>query len=215
MTIQEIQNQILTSDEFVVSELENFLVYYNLKHTLRWGMDNSRKDETESVAEHVYGMHILADYFLPFYPELNNQRVRQLITWHDMAESLVDDMTTKTKTKAHKQAESAAEKTLVEKSAAHIQATLHTLFIEYQTQETVEAQFVKAVDKVEPIFHMYFLAKTTNINKNIFKTKDSGWTMKEYRAHRKQYIEKHPLIWKFDAVMTPVIDASGLFREWA
>lgn len=215
MPIQETHNKIMDSDECILSELENFLVYYNLKHTLRWGMDNNRKDETESVAEHVYGMHILADYFLPFYPNLEPEKVRKLITWHDMAEALVDDMTCKMKTKAHKQAETEAEQKLIETSAPHLQTQLHTLFTQYNAQVTANATFVKALDKVEPIFHMYFLAKRTNINRDIFKTKDSGWTMKAYQAHRKPYIERYSLIWRFDTVMTPVIDKAGFFRERA
>jgi len=80
MTLAEIQHKILTDDTFVTAKLKNFLMYYNLKHTLRWGQDNNLKDETESVAEHVYGMHIIADYFLPFYPALDREKVRQLIT---------------------------------------------------------------------------------------------------------------------------------------
>jgi hypothetical protein len=79
---------------------------------------------------------------------------------------------------------------------------------------TPESIFVKAIDKVEPIFHMYFLAQKTNVRKDIFKTKDSGWTMTEYREHRRPYTEPFELIWRFDTVMTPIIDRAGFFREW-
>ena len=215
MNIIEIQNKILSDDKYVEEELENFLVYYNLKHTLRWGIDNTQKDETESVAEHVYGMHILADYFLPFYPDLNKETVRQMITWHDMAEAVVDDMTTKTKTDEHRKAESEAEEQIFQNSSLHLQNTLQNVFTEYEEQETTEAQFTKAIDKVEPIFHMFFLSKTRKVDTDKFKTEDSGWTMTEYREHRRNYIESFSLIWRFDTVMTPIIDKAGFFREWA
>jgi len=215
MTISEIQEKILTDEAFVTTELKNFLLYYNLKHTLRWGRDNGEKDETESVAEHVYGMHILVDYFLPFYPKLDSEKVRQLTTWHDMAEAVVDDMTTKTKTDAHRQAETDAEKKITQESPEQLHPVLQVLFDEYQEQKTAEAKFVKAVDKIEPIFHMYFLAKTTEVNTDAFKTDDSGWEMSEYKEHRRPYIANHPVLWRFDNIMTPVINDAGFFKEWA
>jgi len=132
-----------------------------------------------------------------------------------MAEALVDDMTTKTKTESHKQAELDAEQEIITKSGEQIRNMLIDTYSEYEQQVTGEAQFVKAIDKVEPIFHMYFLARTTSINKDIFKTKDSGWTMEEYRTHRRKYIENHSLIWSFDTLMTPIIDKAGFFKEWA
>lgn len=113
MTIQQIKQKILSDDEFIYQELEQFATYYNLKRTLRWGQNNSERDILESVAEHIYGMHVMADYFLPLYPDLDAFQVKQIITWHDMAEAIVDDMTTKTKTEDHKQAELQAEQEIV------------------------------------------------------------------------------------------------------
>jgi hypothetical protein len=68
------------SDDFVISEIEKFLIYYNLKHALRWRKDNTQKDEIKSVTEHVYRMYILIDYFLPFYPHLDSVKVSQIAT---------------------------------------------------------------------------------------------------------------------------------------
>lgn len=35
MTIEEIREKILTNDSFVESELQKFVTYFNLKHTIR------------------------------------------------------------------------------------------------------------------------------------------------------------------------------------
>lgn len=215
MTIEEIRNRILTDESFVETQLEQFLVYYNLKHTLRWGIDNSQKDQTESVAEHIYGMHILIDYFLPFYPSLNATKVKQLATWHDMAEAVVDDMTTKTKTDDHRKAEFAAEREVTQNAGGHLQGMLADVFSEYESQETAESKFVKAIDKVESIFQMYFLAKTYPVDTGKFKSGDSGWEVEEYRDHRRPYIGQLDVIWEFDKAVTKVIDAAGFFKEWA
>lgn len=44
---------------------------------------------TESVAEHIYGMHILSSYFIKLEDVSNKwdyNKIQQLITWHDADE---------------------------------------------------------------------------------------------------------------------------------
>ena len=81
MTTQEIKNKILTDPKFVAEELQKLSLYYQLKHTLRWGFENDEEDVQESVAEHVYGMNMLSEYFLPLHSEscTNSQNVSAMI----------------------------------------------------------------------------------------------------------------------------------------
>jgi 5'-deoxynucleotidase YfbR-like HD superfamily hydrolase len=123
MTLAKIREKIMTDDEFVLSELKTIVSYYQLKHTIRWSHTRDQ-DETESVAEHVYGMHILVDYFLPLLKEegleLDENYVKKLVNWHDMAEAFVGDMTTRSKTEEHKQKELESEEEIKKTGPEHL-----------------------------------------------------------------------------------------------
>lgn len=194
------QKMILEDESFVRTELQKFTQYYNLKHTIRWARDR-QGDVTESVAEHVFGMHVLANYFLPLEDptnELDHELVYHYITWHDMAEALVSDMTTKDKTTEHEAAEKRAEAQLVEEAPMHLKSILAGIYKNYDARATKEAAIVKALDKIEPLFHLYFL-KTSGVH--VPDHYAMQWTGDEYRAHRVPYLEQFPIIKKFDDVL--------------
>lgn len=200
MTIAEINKKIMTDQSFVTSELNKFTIYYNLKHTIRWAK-NRNGDVTESVAEHVYGMHVLCSYFLPLIDnnyELDRELIHTMITWHDMAEAIVSDMTTKSKTNQHKADEKEAEANIIENVESHLHKTLETIYNTYDKRLTREAKFVKALDKIEPMFHLYFLkTKDIDINQNF----SLEWEADEYREHRDTYVKEFALIKRFDDIL--------------
>lgn len=212
MTIAEIREKIMTDDEFVLSELETLVSYYQLKHTIRWSHKRNQ-DETESVAEHVYGMHILADYFLPLLKseevELDLELVQKMITWHDMAEALVGDMTTRSKTKDHMQKELEAEREIVKTGPTHLRTRFDEIFEAYNEQKSLEAKFVKAIDKIEPQVHLFFLLQK---NKDLAEYFYLGWSAEEYREHRRPYVETFPIIQRFDDILYQHISASQFHR---
>ena len=78
---------LLAEDDAVRTAIGKIAEYYNLKHTVRW--DHGRPgDETESVAEHIFGMHLLLSFFTPLIdPSLNRVLLGELATWHDLAEA--------------------------------------------------------------------------------------------------------------------------------
>lgn len=200
MTITEINAKIMNDEEFVLDELNTLTTYYELKHTMRWAHTRT-EDETESVAEHIYGMHILIDYFYPLIAEtepLNLETIRHLATWHDMAEAFVGDMTTRTKTKEHEQNEKLAESEIVKNAPAHLANMLQSVYEEYDARITIESKFVKAIDKIEPNLHLYFLSLK---EKDYSKYLDLGWTAEAYRTYREPYMRPFPLIQKFDEVL--------------
>ncbi len=205
MNIAEIQEKILNDDKFVISEVMKLVTYYQLKHTLRWDQTHTGTDVRESVAEHIFGMHILCDYFLPFYPELDSIGVRNLVTWHDMAEALVGDMTTLSKTDAHKNAELAAEQTLANTAPELLQEKIRNLFKEYNEQVTPEAKFVKAIDKVEPFLHIFFLTKTMQLEPNFTKKELSDDILRRYQVNRRKYLAKFDILQRLDDVLLPEI----------
>lgn len=198
MTNFEIKERLLNDTEFLVQELDKIALYYQLKHTPRWNHPRAQ-DEIESVAEHIYGMHILASYFMPLLDEqLDTETVRQLITWHDMAEAVVGDMTSRTKTDEHRKAEKDAEAKLLEIAPEHLLPKLQVTFNMFDSRTTPEATFVKAIDKIEPLFHMYFLTKQPGAVSQKF---DLGWPSKIYQQYRQPYVSTIPLLLHFDSVL--------------
>lgn len=198
MEITEIREKILNDDEFVLAEIDKIATYYNLKHTPRWAHERNQ-DEVESVAEHIYGMHLLADYFLPLMEEeFVIENVRHLITWHDMAEALVGDMTSKHKTDEHKVAEKEAEQQIVKDSPTHLTKRLDNIYSSFDQMTNIEAKFVKAIDKIEPMFHMYFLSTKSD---KVHSKFNLGWSSDEYFEYRKPYFVDFPLIKRFDDIL--------------
>ena len=200
MTIQEINERIMNDNSFVESELQKFVTYYNLKHTIRWARDREG-DYTESVAEHVFGMQLLLNYFLPLIDtekKFDSNLVYHMTTWHDMAEAVVSDMTTKTKTEAHQAAEKEAEQMLIATAPDQLKDMLTTIYATYDVRASVEARLVKAIDKMEPMFHLYFLKQKGIPVPDHYQMQ---WEANEYREHRANYVDMFPILKRFDDLL--------------
>ncbi len=198
--MNQLTQKLLTDDVFLRQQLDLFVTYFNLKHTIRWAK-NRDGDYTESVAEHVFGMQVLLNYFLPLIDtekEFDINLVYHMATWHDMAEAVVSDMTTKLKTRAHEAAEKEAEQMLIETAPGHLKDMLRTIYTTYDIRDSVEAKFVKAIDKMEPMFHLYFL-KHKGIS--VPDHYQMQWEADEYREHRARYVDTFPVLKRFDDVL--------------
>lgn len=208
MDTSEINERILNDRTFVTDELENLRQYYELKHTLRWGDNQPVLDQRESVAEHVFGMHLLAEYFLPLHNDLklDAATITQMITWHDIAEAITRDMTSQTKTDSHRAAEREAEERILSAANPILRSIIRRSLNDYEQQATNEARFTKALDKIEPMFHMYFVTKKPNVAE-----KNMEWPVDEYRMYRKRYLTAYPLLNAFDDVLEAGIRDSGFF----
>ena len=156
MDITTIQQNILNDDTFVLSETERIQQLLQLKYEIRWEQSRATDNLSESVAEHVYGMHILAKYFLPLEDEageLDSARIFSMITWHDIDEVITGDIITSKKTGDTTDSDIALA-TILASMPVHMRSEAETALTEYSQQETREAQFVKAIDKAEPVFEM-------------------------------------------------------------
>ncbi|MBP9717550.1 MAG: HD domain-containing protein [Candidatus Pacebacteria bacterium] len=200
MTIEEIREKILTDADYVQSQIDLLASYFQLKHTIRWAHKRIHEDETESVAEHIFGLHILIDYFFPLVDDyvLDLNKIRHLATWHDMAEAFVGDMTTRAKTQEHKDKEKEAEQKIIESAPQHLQDILKAVYNEFDARITPESKFVKALDRIEPFFYLYFLSKKTKDYTTYF---DLGWTAEEYRSHRHPFVSEFGVIKRFDDIL--------------
>lgn len=158
-------------------------------------------------------MHILADYFLPLLKaegiDLDENYIKKLITWHDMSEAFVGDMVTNCKTEEHKQKELESEITMTKTGPEHMRKIFTDIFDNYNDLKSIEAKFVKAIDKIEPQVHLYFLL---NNKRDVSEYFYLGWTADEYREHRKPYVSQFELIKRFDDLLFQKISVSNFHR---
>jgi len=162
-----------STDKEVMSEIERLRVLYTLKHTMRYQSSRDRSVHSESVAEHLYGMAIIAQYFLPLEDpqrSMDHVRIHELILFHELGEIETGDISFHHKKDEHK----ARERIAAERVAARLPDSLSQLALgrckEFEEGHTKEAKFAQAIDKLEPIFEMADplgvpLFKQQNINR--------------------------------------------------
>lgn len=152
----------MTLDEYtkerILEDTTKLQYLFGLKKVIRYNQGRAEEDSTESVAEHVYGMHILAQYFLPLEDPENQwdrTRIYEMITLHDIDEIETGDVLGYTKTAESRALELESMKRTIEKSPVHLQAVMRERVEEYEAKESPEAKFAKAIDKIEPLFQIF------------------------------------------------------------
>lgn len=151
-------NQSELTTEFILDEVRKLQYLYGLKREIRYGRTRSADDLTESVAEHIYGMHLLAHYFLPLENpagDWDSLRILSMITIHDLDEIETGDTIAYLKTTDMYETEKTAREKVISASPLHLQNQLKRLGDEYETRVTPEAKFVKAIDAFEPLIQLY------------------------------------------------------------
>jgi len=199
----------MLSKEEVLAEVEKLQYLYGLKHEIRYGDNRSEDTVTESVAEHIYGMHILASYFLPLEDPDGNwdrEKISNLITWHDIEEIETGDIIGYLKTDEDRERESAARKVVIEKAPVSIQPFITNLLDEYETRESIESQYVKAIDKMEPLCQIF-----NENGKKVLLV--NGTTYNEHRRIKDPYVQNFPHIKHFTEVVGEEMRRQGFFTE--
>lgn len=143
-----------------------------LERELRYGNQNRTEEEMaelrQSVAEHMQGMHWLADFILSEDEEaveLNREKIGRLINRHDMHEALTGDQLVKDEETLLK--ERAAEAKLVEAAGTvGISPDLEEMLGEYVNRETAEAKFVKGLDRLEAYLTMIYAGRADMFTEN-------------------------------------------------
>ncbi len=207
MSIEETKNKILTDDAFVLDELQRVRYLYGLKKEIRYAQERHSAIDTESVAEHIYGMHVVANYFLPLEDErnqLDRLKIFKMITWHDMEEIETGDTITHHKTDAHVHAAELGLQVALSKIPAHLRDEVTELMTEYEAHETPEANFVKAIDKIEPIFEVWDEYYKDILHKN-------GNTYTNSFDNKEKYTKGFPYIYRFLLIGTDRLVKNGFF----
>jgi 5'-deoxynucleotidase YfbR-like HD superfamily hydrolase len=206
MTVEEIREKILTDDVFVLAEVEKVQYLYGLQSVIRSNLQRTEDIKTESVAEHIYALDVLAEYFsvIEEVSELDMAKVHAMITWHDIDEIETGDTPGFLKTDDHRKAESEAIKMAIANSPIALQLQIETISKEYKAQETVEARFVKALDKIEPVFYLL------NPNgKRIFEV--SPATKEQHCRIKEPYVKGFPYMYRFYTVTLDVFEKENYF----
>lgn len=185
------------SEEFILSEVKKLQYLYTLKKEIRYGQKRPLNDLTESVAEHLYGMHLVAQYFLPIEDPQNNldkSLVFEMILFHDIDEIETGDTIGYLKNDINRADEISAQNLVITNSPQHLQETMRQVTSNYQIQTSKEAKFVKAVDRFEPLIQIYsdFGREVNKINK----------TTAEQSVHIKEpYLNEFPAMYAFYKVI--------------
>lgn len=141
-----------------------FHLLERLKTTKREGWRRFGLDHAESISDHMYRMSIITMLAPPsLSSKLNVPHCTKMALIHDMAESLVGDITPvdKAVTKTEKARREGATMDYIETTllrgvpgGALSGGDIRRIFQEYEDNETLEAQFVHDVDKVELLLQM-------------------------------------------------------------
>ena len=143
-----------------MSKEKNVLTYYlicnKLKDVIRTGWKdwNVQRDRIESVAEHIYGVQMLAIamYSEYEYNDVDICKVIFMIAIHELGETVIGDLTRFQISKAEKEErEHRAVHNILKKLLSGEQ--IEELFLEFDAHKTKEAMFAYQCDKLECDLH--------------------------------------------------------------
>ncbi len=208
MTLEETRKRILRDDEFVLEEMKKIQVLFRMKRVIRYHHTREEEIDTESVAEHVYGMLVLVDYFLQL--EQNGRwdytRIQLMSLYHDIDEILTGDRIGYLKTDADREKEYDAQVEVLKLLPDLLKERATSCLLEYEQQTTIESRFVKAIDKIEPLFHL--------INENGKEIcKQTNVTYSQSRSIKDKYVEEFPFIKRFNDVLSQFMLTEGYFAS--
>lgn len=128
-----------------------------LKHLKRTGWWKRNINECETVSGHMYRMSVMAFLLHDSVPGISKDRCIKMALVHDIAESIVGDLTPfcgVSKDEKHRREMEAMERlcSLVGKRNGE---EFFDLFMEYEKQETEEAKAVKDLDKFDMILQAF------------------------------------------------------------
>ncbi|OGG48960.1 hypothetical protein A3G63_01735 [Candidatus Kaiserbacteria bacterium RIFCSPLOWO2_12_FULL_52_8] len=151
--------ELLTAPDSVVLQITKQLrTAYELKKTIRYAGSRDLSIHGESVAEHVFALLFLAQYFLPLEDPkgtMDRSRIYEMLLYHDFGEILNGDMPYHYKNDADKIREHEDAKAIFGSLPSPLNSRGRALWEEYEERKTLEARFVHALDKIEPIFELF------------------------------------------------------------
>jgi putative hydrolase of HD superfamily len=132
----------------------------NLKKIHRQGWINKLSlEKPESVADHTFSMAIIGMIFSDL-ENYNTEKILKIILLHDLAESVIGDITPDQISKKEKnRLENKAIKTILGKLPISLQKQYSRLWEEYQANNSNEVKIVHQLDKIEMALQAKIYAK--------------------------------------------------------
>ena len=170
-----------------IKELENITTpFYKLKEIVRRGwVDKLNLENPETVASHTLLMIVLVLYFASNHSYSDKKKIRliEMILVHDLAESIIGDITPDSlKYKGKRDLENKTFKEIMDKfPASNFKNRLNSSWEQFNTKSSCEAQLVHFIDKLEMIVQgNYYLNNRNGVTKKQLQPfKDSTtWFLK-------------------------------------
>jgi len=156
-----------------------------LKNISRQGWKNKLNiKNVESVADHSYSTAIMS-MVLSDLQGLNTEKIVKMALLHDLAESVVGDITpSEITTKKKTSIENRAMKQILENLPSNVSQQYITLWNDFQKNSTKEANLLHEIDKLEMAFQAkFYLDEGISKEKlrSFFKTANNGIRNKQLR----------------------------------
>ena len=166
-----------------------FVAVDALKTTSRanWIYSEAR---TESVAEHVWHTTLLAMLLADAAPhDINHDHVRDLLTIHDLVEVYAGDTVLWDEVSPDdvEAREIAAGERLIRMLPESQKERFDLLWREFQSQETSDARWARAIDALHPMVMSWFPGAPGHANKTLTPTK--------ILTRKRPFLEPFPALW--------------------
>ena len=195
------------SDEEILVIARQLRAGYRMKHTLRYASTRP-SEHSESDAEHVYGLLLLLQYFLPLEnPERtwNRERIYGMLLYHDFPEIIHGDVAYHLKTPEQIAQEHAAAPVAFKLLPEPLASEGMALWQEYEVCVTPEAKFVHALDKIEPMFEIFEFSPGTESMHRLKFTYDM------HLGKKLKATECFPVMRRFVMVVSEEMRRQGVF----
>ncbi len=191
-----------TYEEYL-NELQRIRIMYRLKSTMRYLSVRDDSVHSESVAEHLFGMQVIAQYFYPLEDpngELDRVRVGELMLFHELGEIETGDIINHRKTDEHRALEREAAKRVAKLLPTSLQNLALERLGEYEARRTPEGKFAHAIDKIEPIFELWDESTALTLFKKHSYTYENAMDVKREVTEEFPYMRKFVDAWESRAV---------------
>ncbi|KAL5051583.1 hypothetical protein BDW71DRAFT_171403 [Aspergillus fruticulosus] len=192
-------------EENSTSPVPFFHLLERLKTTKREGWRRFDINDGESISDHMYRMSMMTMLAPPsLAARLDLPRCMKMALVHDMAESLVGDITPNDPIKKDEKArrEAAVMEYIVKSLLRNVPSGdsagggILAVFNEYEANETLEAQFVHDVDKMELLLQMIEYERSHEIDLNEFLGVAKRIQLPEIKEWAATVLEERTALWK-------------------
>ena len=179
----------------IIDEVHRLKYLFDHSSIIRHGLNrDTEKHKTQSVAEHIYNMLILCDYFYELEDseeKWDKDKIHKMILLHDIAELEVGDTKKHEKTKEVEKKEGEALETVYSKVPLRLKDQIKSITTEYELRESIESKFVKALDVLEVVISTYGEVGKKRFIEAVGGTKD---VLDFYQNIQARHIAEFPII---------------------